>query len=77
MVVPQIDRRFIDYVYKFYGDDGTQESMGATMDQIIQATEILLAQYSDVEFDAFDKLRVRDILIRNFGLVFPKKFTKG
>ena len=71
MAVPQIDRRFIDYVYKFYGDGGLYP-MGATMDQITQATEELLSVSDNVEFDSFDRERVRDILIRKFGLVFPE-----
>ena len=63
-------KRFVNYVHKFYGDGGLYP-MGATMRQIAAATQILLDRRDDVEFDSFDREKVRDILIERFGLVFP------
>lgn len=62
---------FIEYVYDFYGPSGLYP-MGATIDQIVAATQILIERHgSGVDFDSVDRERVRDILIEQFGLVWP------
>jgi hypothetical protein len=70
-------QKFIGYVYQFYGPGGVYP-MEATMQQIREATEILLFRVFQpnsgiiIDFDSLDRERVRDIMIEEFGLVFPK-----
>ena len=61
---------FINYVKKFYGPGGLYD-MGATDDQIFEATQIYIGRGADFAGDSFDREAVRDILIRDFGLKFP------
>lgn len=67
------DEDFIEYVYSFYGKEGLYP-MSATISQIIDAVGILLTT-EDWNFvgDSVDREKVRDILIENFGLKFPRK----
>jgi len=65
--------KFFDYCLSFYGSGGLYD-MGATRDQIEQATAHMLQHLSpaaDFCGDSVDRERVRDILIEQFGLVFP------
>ena len=65
---------FHNYVFKFYGRGGVYP-MGATLKDIVSATEILLEQLNTLnsEFvgDSIDRELVRDILIKEYGLQFP------
>ena len=62
---------FIDYVHDFYGADSQLYPMGATKKQIRAALKILYARGDVVIFDSIDREKVRDILIEQFGLIFP------
>ena len=65
---------FFDYCLSFYGSGGLYD-MGATRDQVERATAYMLKCSSpDSCFcgDSFDREQVRDVLIQQFGLVFPK-----
>lgn len=69
---------FHDYVFSFYGRGGVYP-MGATLDQIASATEILIDELIDeleatgkeFEGDSVDRKLVRDILISEYGLEWP------
>ena len=69
---------FRAYVRSFYGPKGIYD-MGATDAQIADATvayvERLLVSETETwgDGDSVDRERVRDILIKDFGLVFPDK----
>jgi len=64
---------FIEYVYSFYGKEGLYP-MGATISQIIDAVGVLLTTENwDLAGDSFDREKVRDILIEQFELKFPRK----
>lgn len=64
---------FVDYVHSFYGSGGLYD-MGATMQQICDATQILIKQKEIyVCFDSLDRERVRDIMIEKYDLKFPNK----
>ncbi len=60
-------RRFIDYVYKFYGRGGLYPIKGVTKAEIGLATElrILREPFLDFDGDTIDRERVRDILTEN------------
>jgi hypothetical protein len=60
---------FYDYVLSFYGSEGIYR-IGATMDMVMEATEKYL-QLPETKFfgDSFDREHVRDIMIRDYGLV--------
>lgn len=60
---------FVDYVFDFYGTGGIYD-MGATRDQILDATKIHAAT-GNYEGDSVDREAVRDIMIDKFGLMFP------
>lgn len=60
---------FVDYVFGFYGTGGIYD-MGATKDQILEASKIRAAT-GDFQGDSFDRESVRDIMIDKFGLKFP------
>lgn len=63
---------FIMYVHSFYGKDGVYP-MGATIPMIIDAVGILLTEEDhDFAGDSFDREKVRDIMISQFGLKFPE-----
>jgi len=65
--------KFFDYCLSFYGSGGLYD-MGATRDQIEQATAHMLQHLSPSDYfegDSVDRERVRDVLIQKFGLVFP------
>ena len=63
---------FVEYVFDFYGDNGIYD-MGATRDQIVDAIKICFDKFGEENFcsDSVDRERVRDIMIEEFGLVFP------
>lgn len=63
---------FISYVGDFYSEGGLYD-MGATMTQICDAMDILIERfgYDSIALDSVDRERIRDILIEDFGLVFP------
>lgn len=63
--------QFIKYVHDFYGPDSDLYPMGASLEQIGQALDILIARGDDVAHDSFDREKIRDIMIEQFGLVFP------
>lgn len=62
-------KRFYAYVLDFYGANGIYP-MGATLDQVMEATAKYLMR-DDTEFsgDSVDRENVRDILVRDYGLV--------
>ena len=62
---------FVVYVEGFYGKGGIYD-MGATSKQILEATQQYISK-GEIEFcgDSLDREKVRDIMIRDFGLVFP------
>ena len=63
---------FVDYCLDFYGKGGLY-AMGATREQVCTALCLHLADESKPHFhaDSVDREKVRDILIDQFGLVFP------
>jgi hypothetical protein len=63
---------FIAYVGEFYSEGGIYD-MGASAGQIADAMEILIERFGweSIAFDSVDRERIRDILIEDFGLVFP------
>ena len=63
---------FVSYVYDFYGKNGIYD-MGATVSQIQTATIHYIGSDDSLPFygDSLDREHVRDIMIRDFGLVFP------
>jgi len=67
---------FVVYVHSYYGPKGIYD-MGATIEQICEATKILLNRFdiNEIEFDTTDRERVRDIMIEHYGLVFPLTST--
>ena len=64
---------FVEYVFDFYGNKGIYD-MGATRVQIISATKKCFDKFGVENFcaDSVDRERVRDIMIDDFGLVFPQ-----
>lgn len=71
---------FISYVYSFYGPgelyplrrlgpQGVWENV--TKDQIVEATKTLRHHGENMPCDSIDREKVRDILIHDFGFVFP------
>jgi hypothetical protein len=66
-------REFLEYVERFYGVGGIYD-MGATFDQIVKAWDVYICRtpVEDIDFDSVDRERIRDILIEDFGLVFPE-----
>ena len=69
---------FVVYVEGFYSKGGIYD-MGATPQQILQSTQQYINQvgmYSEENSlgfsgDSLDREHIRDIMIRDFGLVFP------
>ena len=59
---------FIRYVKSFYGPGGIYD-MGATDDDIIEATFKYIHSGADFCGDSFDRESVRDIMIDEMGLV--------
>ena len=61
-------KEFVDYVLDFYGVDGIY-ALNATRRQVVQATNKLMQNPDhDFAYDSFDREKVRDILIEDFGL---------
>jgi pantothenate kinase len=60
---------FYSYVFKYYGPEGIYP-MGATMDQIMEATAKYL-KTENVDFcgDSYDREMVRDIMVNDYALV--------
>lgn len=71
------DRKFIDYVFSFYGPGGLYD-MGATREDIAAATKIYKKE-SDIFFDgdSVDRENVRDKLINDFGYEWVDEGIKG
>ena len=74
---------FLAYVEDFYGKGGIYD-MGATSEQIIVATQKLIDRVGTDPEDSFsfcgdslDREKVRDIMIEDFGLVFPQGGIKN
>lgn len=66
--IRQLLAPFIDYCHEFYGDGGIYD-MGASYDQLYQATGIYLSDTEHpFEGDSFDREQVRAILESRFGL---------
>ena len=70
-------QEFVDYVFDFYGAEDAIYPMGASKDQIRLASLTYLDRCRDDESlwghgDSLDRERVRDILISDFNLAFPK-----
>ena len=64
--------KWIEYVLDFYGKGGIYD-MGATKEQVIDATNALIKQIGNkFEADSIDRERVRDIMIERYDLTFPK-----
>ena len=67
--------KFHRYVYDFYGRNGVYP-MGATFDLIEKATNSLISKLESEEGefvgDSIDRELVRDILISEYGLEFPR-----
>lgn len=64
---------FLEYVFLFYGKSGVYD-MGATMEMIISAVGDLLVEPDwDFAADSVDREKVRDIMMKQFGLTFPTK----
>lgn len=63
---------FVVYVHSYYGPNGILD-MGATIEQICEATKILLNRFdiNEIMFDTIDRERVRDIMIEKYELVMP------
>ena len=59
---------FINYVRSFYGPGGIYD-MGATDDDIIEATFKYIQSGAKFCGDSFDREHVRDIMIDEFGYV--------
>jgi len=66
--------KFYNYVLSFYGSESELYPMGATLEQIKAATAKYIASNPTPKFigDSADRERVRDILIEDYNLVFPK-----
>lgn len=63
---------FVYYVSNFYGSGGIYD-MNATDEQIFEATQKYLKSGADFCGDSIDRENVRDILIRDYGLIFPRR----
>jgi len=64
---------WIKYVLDFYGTGGIYD-MGATKEEVAICTGIVYEKYGAESWgdgDSLDRERVRDILIEEFGRVFP------
>ena len=60
---------FYDYVLSFYGENGIYP-IGASLDMVMEATEKYLnTPGTDFCGDSFDREHVRDIMLRDYGLV--------
>lgn len=72
-VVSQICN-FLAYVGDFYADGGLYD-MGATSRQILDAFDIYANRvgYENLALDSVDREGVRDVMIEQFGLVFPNE----
>lgn len=64
---------FLAYVGDFYADGGLYD-MGATSRQIVDAFDIYARRvgYENLALDSVDREGVRDVMIEQFGLVFPE-----
>ena len=72
-VVSQICN-FLAYVGDFYAEGGVYD-MGATSRQILDAFDIYANRvgYENLALDSVDSEGVRDVMIEQFGLVFPNE----
>ena len=72
-VVSQICN-FLAYVGYFYAE-GCVYDMGATSRQILDAFDIYANRvgYENLALDSVDSEGVRDVMIEQFGLVFPNE----
>ena len=71
---------FVDYVLDFYGKSGIY-CMNANLEQVTNAVEnyLKICELNCIEFtgDSIDRENVRDLLIRKFGLKFPKRRARS
>ena len=72
-VVSQICN-FLAYVGDFYAEGGVYD-MGATSRQILDAFDIYANRvgYENLALESVDREGVRDVMIEQFGLVFPNE----
>jgi hypothetical protein len=65
---------FLAYVGDFYAEGGVYD-MGATSRQILDAFDIYANRvgYENLALDSVDREGVRDVMIEQFGLVFPNE----
>ena len=72
-VVSQICN-FLAYVGDFYAEGGLYD-MGASSRQILDAFDIYANRvgYENLALDSVDREGVRDVMIEQFGLVFPNE----
>ena len=72
-VVSQICN-FLAYVGDFYAEGGVYD-MGASSRQILDAFDIYANRvgYENLALDSVDREGVRDVMIEQFGLVFPNE----
>ena len=65
---------FLAYVGDFYAEGGLYD-MGATSRQILAAFDIYAKRvgYENLALDSVDREGVRDVMIEQFGLVFPNE----
>ena len=72
-VVSQICN-FLAYVGDFYAEGGVYD-MGASSRQILDAFDIYANRvgYEALALDSVDREGVRDVMIEQFGLVFPNE----
>ena len=72
-VVSQICN-FLAYVGDFYAEGGLYD-MGASSRQILDAFDIYANRvgYEALALDSVDREGVRDVMIEQFGLVFPNE----
>ena len=84
-IAPEVAKvivEFVSYVESFYSKGGVYD-MGATTSQILTSTQKYIkrvgmySQENSLGFsgDSLDREHVRDIMIRDFGLVFPTPKT--
>ena len=77
---PEDIHEFVQYVLDFYGKKGIY-CMNANLEQVTNAVETYLkiCELKCEEFagDSIDRENVRDLLIRKFGLKFPRRRARS
>jgi len=68
-----VPKNFVYYVNSFYGNDGIYP-LGVTYETIESACEKYYNELaSSFEADSIDRERVRELIISEYGGVFPEK----